>query len=73
MRGLHLIFSYIDSPKKNQIIGKFEEFEQYIIYDSNQLIADVGGYLGLLLGHSIFSLYKHIITIIGEAKAKLGI
>ena len=30
---------------------------QYKIYDMNSLIADVGGYLGLLLGHSLLSLY----------------
>ena len=31
--------------------------EQYIIYDLNSFIADVGGYMGLLLGSSILSLY----------------
>ena len=31
--------------------------EQYIIYDFNSFIADVGGYMGLLLGSSILSLY----------------
>ena len=27
------------------------------IYDIDQLIADVGGYMGLLLGHSALSIY----------------
>ena len=62
----------LDSLRESWITGKFEELEQYIIYDGNELIADVGGYLGLLLGHSIFSLYKHMIAVIGEAKTKLG-
>ena len=30
---------------------------QYLIYDIDQLIADVGGYMGLLLGHSALSIY----------------
>ena len=28
-----------------------------MIYDYNDFIADVGGYLGLLIGHSLFSMY----------------
>ena len=31
--------------------------EEYIIYDSNSFIADFGGYMGLLLGSSILSLF----------------
>ena len=34
--------------------------EQYIIYDFNSFIADVGGYMGLLLGSSILSLYDEV-------------
>ena len=37
--------------------GRYEEKEQYVVYDTNSLIADVGGFLGLLLGHSMLSLY----------------
>ena len=37
-----------------------EEKEQYLIYDFDSFIADVGGYLGLLLGFSILSLYHQI-------------
>ena len=32
--------------------------EQYFIYDGNALIADIGGYLGLLLGLSIFGIFN---------------
>lgn len=37
--------------------GETEVREQYIEYDWNALVADVGGYLGLLLGHSVYSLF----------------
>ncbi len=32
--------------------------EEYIIYDFDSFIADVGGFLGLLLGHSLLSIYQ---------------
>ena len=35
----------------------YEEREQYVIYDLSSFIADVGGYMGLLLGCSLASLY----------------
>ena len=40
-------------------IGKslHEVREHYYIYDSNSFIADVGGFLGLLMGHSLFGIY----------------
>ena len=38
----------------------YEERKQYIIYDTDSFIADVGGYMGLLLGCSIWSLYNEI-------------
>ena len=41
----------------------YEEKEQYIIYDVDSFIADVGGYMGLLLGSSLLSLYKVLETI----------
>ena len=31
---------------------------QYIIFDALALLADIGGYMGLLLGYSILSPYK---------------
>ncbi len=30
---------------------------EYVRYDTDSFIADVGGYLGLLLGHSLLSLF----------------
>ena len=39
--------------------GKTEVKEQFFVYDSNAVIADVGGYMGLLLGHSILSMYRY--------------
>ncbi len=35
---------------------------QYVTYDYDSFIADVGGYLGLLLGHSMFSLFGFLLT-----------
>ncbi len=37
--------------------GVHEEKEQFVIYTTNDFIADIGGYLGLLLGHSVLSVY----------------
>ena len=38
--------------------------EQYVIYDFNSFIADVGGYMGLLLGSSILSLFDEVESLI---------
>ena len=46
---VHLEFIMLDSS--------YKEEEQYIIYDVSSFIADVGGYMGLLLGSSLLSLY----------------
>ena len=40
--------------------GRYLEYEQYYIYESEDFIADIGGFLGLLLGHSLLSLYTSI-------------
>ena len=40
--------------------SSYKEEEQYIIYDVSSFIADVGGYMGLLLGSSLLSLYVAI-------------
>ena len=31
---------------------------QYMVYDWNDLVADIGGYLGLLLGQSIYGILE---------------
>ena len=41
--------------------GEYDLVEEYYIYNWGSFIADVGGYLGLLLGSSALSMY-HIIT-----------
>jgi hypothetical protein len=41
--------------------GRYIEKKQYLIYDNNSMIADIGGYLGLLLGYSILSLYNKMV------------
>ena len=35
---------------------------QYLVYDWNSFIADVGGYLGLLLGQSCLGMYHLMVT-----------
>ena len=45
-----LIFEYRD--------GMYNLNEEYLVYDFNNMVADIGGYLGLLLGHSMFSVYS---------------
>ena len=47
---MHLNFQYRD--------GKYNLNEEYLVYDYYNFIADIGGYLGLLLGHSILSVYS---------------
>ena len=36
---------------------KHEVRRHYRIYDTNSFFADFGGFLGLLLGHSVFGIY----------------
>ena len=35
-------------------------------YDRSNLISDIGGYLGLLLGYSILTFYDMLVFVIGE-------
>ena len=37
--------------------GSFDVREEYLVYDISSLMADVGGYLGLLVGQSILGIY----------------
>ena len=48
----------------------YEEREQYIIYDISSFIADVGGYMGLLLGCSLSSLYGDVEAFLRRALCK---
>ena len=43
--------------------GEYEKKEHYFIYDGNTLIADIGGYLAMLLGLSNCSLaFDHLFS-----------
>ena len=48
--------------------GEYELTEEYFLYDFDSLIPDVGGYLGLLLGYSLLSMYHMFIQWITVAK-----
>ena len=48
--------------------GSYKLTEEYEDYDMSSFIADVGGYLGLLLGYSVLSIYY----IINDLMAKCG-
>ena len=62
----------VDNQFKNALqldffFGKdrFSKREQYYAYDMQNLVADFGGYLGLLLGYSLLALYDsmaHLLT-----------
>ena len=52
----------VDNNPTMKLVFGFEDEsynvrEEYIVYDTSNFIADVGGYLGLLMGHSILSIY----------------
>ena len=36
--------------------------EEYVVYDSDSFIADVGGFFGLLLGQSMLGIYYMFVT-----------
>ena len=46
---------------------------EYLVYGMTNFIADVGGYLGLLLGHSILSLYDLATIASGKGFGFLGL
>ncbi len=41
---------------------------EYIVYDADSFIADVGGFLGLLLGYSAFGLLQMASEYVGKAR-----
>lgn len=50
---------------------KIINMQELLIYDNNNVIADVGGYLGLLLGVSAFSLYQKLMSYFEGIRAKV--
>ena len=46
----------------------YQEMEQYVLYDSESFIADVGGFMGLLLGYSALSIYNELVNILDRYK-----
>ena len=46
----------------------YQATKQYVVYDFNSFIADVGGFMGLLLGFSILSLYDELVKSTKEAE-----
>ena len=48
--------------------NSYQEMEQYFLYDTDSFIADVGGFMGLLLGFSALSLYNELVNILGRFK-----
>ena len=46
----------------------YDEKKQYVVYDFNSFIADVGGFMGLLLGFSLLSLYDELTKILRRGK-----
>ena len=50
--------------------NKIRVKEEYYTYDISNLIADFGGYLGLLLGYSILGFYDTALTVFTSVQAK---
>ncbi len=50
--------------------GHFLRKEQYLMYGYDMFIADIGGFLGLLLGHSIWSMYNIFMARVETVKWK---
>ena len=48
--------------------GSYYLTEEYEDYDLSSFIADVGGYLGLLLGHSVLSYYYIFVDLVMKVK-----
>ena len=51
--------------------GSYQVMEQYLLYDFDSFIADVGGLMGLLLGFSVLSIYNEIMDLLVN-KWKVG-
>ena len=44
--------------------SSYQEMEQYLLYDLDSFIADVGGFMGLLLGFSVLSIYNEVVDLL---------
>ena len=44
--------------------GDYVEEKEYLTYDHNDFVADFGGYLGLLLGHSVLTCYDWVVLLL---------
>ena len=51
---------------------KYKNTFQYITYDGNAFFADVGGYLGLLLGQSVIAIYDMAVVYMASVAKSLG-
>ena len=49
----------------------YQEEEQYIIYDSNSFFADIGGFMGLVLGSSMLNIYDEVVGLLRRLKIGL--
>ena len=68
-----LLYSMLNTGTKLQLQfrimdSSYREEEQYVIYDFNSFISDVGGFLGLLLGYSALSIYDEMASILRRFK-----
>ena len=52
------------------IIFQIDVTEEYFLYGMDSFIADVGGFLGLLLGASLLSLVEDLLEICGDRCSK---
>ena len=46
--------------------SQYVEKREYLTYDNNDFLADVGGYLGLLLGHSVLTICDWLVLWTGR-------
>ena len=53
-----------------QIAPDLKVYSYFQVYTSDNLIADIGGYLGLFLGLSVYSLFEIVEAILEKIKAK---
>ena len=51
---------------------KFLVKEQFFIYDTANLLADLGGYLGLLLGYSMLGFFDPLMDLIEYVRRQLN-